>query len=368
MMDVRLKQLGDHLLNYSCSVKDGDKVLIESTKNSSELIKYLVRECYKRGAMPFVILRESDIKRELILSGTSEQFEIMAEEQKLLMKRMDVYIEITEYDNCYEMNDVPIEQRQLYQRYFYQPVYTENGIERWVTVGFPTKSMAQRFGMSTDTFEDYYFSVVNADYEKMSKKMLVLKKSLDKAKIVTLQGNGLNLSFSIEEAKTFICDGKINLPDGEVFVAPDIYSANGSIKFNVDSLYQGYNFSDIELFFHNGMVVNAGASKNAKILNRILDTDEGSRYLGEFAIGTNPNITKTVGNILYDEKMLGSIHLALGQSHFESDNQNKSAIHWDMVYRMEEEFGKAKMFLDDELIMENGKFVPKKLELLNRSK
>lgn len=366
MMDVRLKQLGDNILNYSCQVKSGDKVLIESTKNSGELIKYLIREIYKRGALPFVILKESDIRREIILNGTEEQFKIMAEEQKTLMKEMDVYIEITEYDNCYEMNDVPIEKRRLFQKHFYQPVYRENGIRRWTTVGFPTKSMAQRFEMSTESFENFYFSVVNANYQELSEKMEVLKSYLEKTDKVHLIGNDLDLSFSIKNMPVYICDGRINIPDGEVFVAPHLYSANGKIKFNVDTLYQGYKFSDLELVFENGKVIEEKSSKNQQVLTKILDTDEGSRFIGEFAIGTNPNITRPVGNIIYDEKMLGSFHIALGHTHPESDNKNRSAIHWDIVYRMEPEHGNAKMYFDDELIVDGGIFIPKKLQLLNK--
>jgi len=367
MLDPRLKKLGDSLIHYSCDVQAGDKVLIQATKNCGDLVKYLVKECYEVGATPFVILSESDIRREIILCGNKEQYELMAKSQNVIMDMMDVRIEITEYDNFYEMNDIPISKRQLFQQHFFQNLYSNNRIKRWVTVGYPTKAMAQRFGMSTEAFEEFYFSVVNADYQELSENMLPLKEYLDKGKHVQIRTDTTNLSFDIQECKAFVCDGKINLPDGEVFIAPDKYSANGNIVFNADALYQGYDFSNISLSFEAGRVVNATSDQNQEILNQILNTDEGSSYIGEFAIGTNPNIDRIIKNILYDEKILGSFHIALGRAHFQSDNGNKSAIHWDLVSRLDRNLGGGEILIDDQLILKDGIFVPKNLKPLNKS-
>lgn len=366
MLDPRLKKLGDTLIHYSCSIQKGDKVLIEATKNCGDLVKYLIKECYSCGAVPFVIFRESDIRREIILGGNKEQYELMAQSQNIIMNMMDARIEITEYDNFYEMNDIPISKRQLFQKHFFQNVYADNGIKKWVTVGYPTKTMAQRFGMSTEQFENFYFSVVNENYKELSEKMLPLKDYLDNGKNVQIRSNNTDLSFNIEECKAFICDGKINLPDGEVFIAPDKYSANGNITFNADALYQGYNFSNISLTFENGRVVTATSDYNQDVLNKILNTDEGSSYIGEFAIGTNPNINRIIKNILYDEKILGSFHVALGRAHFQSDNGNKSAIHWDLVSQLNERFGGGEIIIDDELILQDGIFIPHDLKPLNK--
>jgi aminopeptidase len=366
MLDPRLKQLGDTLIHYSVSVQPGDKVLIEATKNCGEFIKYLIKEIYKIGATPFVILRESDIRREIILGGSPEQYDLMAESQSVLMREMDARIEITEYDNFYEMNDVPIEKRQLFQKNFFQKVYS-NGIKKWVTVGYPTKTMAQRFGMSTEQFENFYFSVVNANYQELSEKMQPLKEYLDKGQNVQIKAPNTDLSFDIKECKAFVCDGRINMPDGEVFIAPDKFSANGTVTFNADALYQGYNFSNIALTFKDGKVIKATSDQNEDVLNRILTTDEGSSYIGEFAIGTNPNIDRVIRNILYDEKILGSFHIAVGRAHFQSDNGQKSAVHWDMVSRMEKEYGGGEIIIDDNLILKDGIFIPKDLQPLNRS-
>ena len=257
MLDERLKKLGDHIIDYSCSIKKGDKVLIEATKNSSDFMIYLMQKCYERGALPFYILNESYLKRELILNGSSEQFDLLAEKQRVLMEIVDAYIEITEYDNWDEMTDIPIEKRIVYQKHFNQPVYKDKTSKKWTTVAYPSKSMAQRFGMSTASFLDYYFSVMNLDYQELSYKMDKLKKLMDKSQKVSLKGNSLDLSFTIKNQPSFICDGKINLPDGEVFIAPDKYSAEGYVKFNVDALYQGYNFSDIEFEFKKGPIFSS---------------------------------------------------------------------------------------------------------------
>ncbi len=367
MLDEKLKMLGNTLLYYSCNIQEGDKVLIEATKNCGDLVKYLINKCYAAKAIPFVILKETDIKRELILGGNQEQFELMAKSQNILMNEMDAYIEITEYDNFCELHDIPIEKRQLFQKYFIQSVYKDKNINRWVTVGYPTKSMAQRFGMSTDSFEKFYFSVVNQDYKELSKKMQALKEYMDKARIVQIIAPKTNLTFDIGGMTSFVCDGKINLPDGEVFIAPNKYTASGIITFNVDSLYQGYNFSNISLTFKNGKVVKAESSQQQRELNKILQTDNDSSYIGEFALGTNPRIEKTIKNIVYDEKILGSFHIALGQAHSESDNGNRSAIHWDIVSRMNSQYGGGKILFDDELIMLDGEFIPKSLKPLNKA-
>lgn len=368
MLDLRLKQLGDTLLHYSCDIKEGDKVLIDATKNCGDLVKYLIKECYASNAIPFVILKESDIRRELIIGGNKEQFKLMAKEIAVLMEQMDAYIEITEYDNFCELHDIPIEKRQLFQKYFFQSAYKDKHSKKWVTVGYPNTSMAQRFGMSTENFEDYYFSVVNQNYKELSEKMFRLKEYMDKAKVVQIKAPNTDLVFNIGGMKSFVCDGKINLPDGEVFVAPNKYSANGIVTFNSDSLYQGYNFSNISLTFKNGKVVKAETSQHQKELSRILNTDEEASYIGEFALGTNPKIDRIVKNILYDEKILGSYHIAMGQAHTESDNGNRSAIHWDMVSRLDSEYGGGQILFDDLLIMQDGEFIPKDLKPLNRER
>lgn len=370
MRDPRIEKLGDLIVNHSCDIKPGEKVLIESSRSCAPLITYIVNKCYEKNALPFVLLKESDIQRELLRNMSEEQMNIQSEFESTIMSNMNVYIEIKDDDNLFELSDIPPEKWKMYHSLYYKPVHWDIRLPKtkWVTVRYPSKVFAQKFGMSTEAFEDFYFNTVLADYERMGEIMQPLKERMDKADNVKIITPTTDLQFKIGKYKSFICNGKINLPDGEVFIAPEVDSVNGTIVYNSDVLYQDITFSNIQLDFKNGKVVNAYSGSTTRDLNRILDTDLGARYVGEFAFGTNPNITRIVKNIIYDEKMLGSIHLALGASHPSSDNGNKSGIHWDMVQIHKSEYGGGEVLFDDELIMKDGIFVPDDLSDLNKQK
>lgn len=367
MMDQRLKQMAKTVINYSLNIQPGEKVLIDSTKNCSEMIKYMIKLIADRGAIPLVMLKETDIKRSLIINGCKEQFELMKTQEETILNKVDVYINMIDSDNCFDMSDIPSEKRALYQKYYFQPINFEIIVPklRWITVDYPSISSAQQFGMSTDEYENYFFDAVNVDYEELGKKMQKLKELLDNGKHIQIESPNVNLSFNIDNLCSEVCSGKINLPDGEVFIAPTINSANGEIEFNVPSRYQGSSFEKIKLIFQDGRVVNYSSQTNYEKLAEILESDEGNKYIGEFAIGTNPNIDRPRSNILFDEKMLGSFHIALGNSHSLSDNGNKASIHWDMVNVLTENYGGGRIILDDEVIQENGIFVHHDLKELN---
>ena len=367
MMDQRLKQMAKTVINYSLNIQPGEKVLIDSTKNCSEMIKYMIKLIADRGAIPLVMLKETDIKRSLIINGCKEQFELMKTQEETILNKVDVYINMIDSDNCFDMSDIPSEKRALYQKYYFQPINFEIIVPklRWITVDYPSISSAQQFGMSTDEYENYFFDAVNVDYEELGQKMQKLKELLDKGKHIQIESPNVNLSFNIDNLCSEVCSGKINLPDGEVFIAPTINSANGEIEFNVPSRYQGSSFEKIKLIFQDGRVVNYSSQTNYEKLAEILESDEGNKYIGEFAIGTNPNINRPRSNILFDEKMLGSFHIALGNSHSLSDNGNKASIHWDMVNVLTENYGGGRIILDDEVIQENGVFVHHDLKELN---
>lgn len=367
MMDQRLKHMAKTVINYSLNIQPGEKVLIDSTKNCSEMIKYMIKLIADRGAIPLVMLKETDIKRSLIINGCKEQFELMKTQEETILNKVDVYINMIDSDNCFDMSDIPSEKRALYQKYYFQPINFEIIVPklRWITVDYPSISSAQQFGMSTDEYENYFFDAVNVDYEDLGQKMQKLKELLDKGKHIQIESPNVNLSFNIDNLCSEVCSGKINLPDGEVFIAPTINSANGEIEFNVPSRYQGSSFEKIKLIFQDGRVVNYSSQTNYEKLTEILESDEGNKYIGEFAIGTNPNINRPRSNILFDEKMLGSFHIALGNSHSLSDNGNKASIHWDMVNVLTENYGGGRIILDDEVIQENGIFVHHDLKELN---
>jgi aminopeptidase len=224
--------------------------------------------------------------------------------------------------------------------------------------------MAQQSGRSTDSFEDFYFDVCTMDYARMSKAMQPLARRMGEADQVKIVGPGTELNFSVKDIAAVPCDGKLNIPDGEVFTAPVRDSVNGTVQFNARTIYQGVTHDDVRLEFANGKVVKA-TSTNTDHLNKVLDTDDGSRYVGEFALGFNPYITEPMLDILFDEKIAGSFHFTPGQAYEEADNGNRSTVHWDMVCIQDEKHGGGEIWFDGELIRKNGLFVVDDLKGLN---
>ena len=344
-MDERVKTLAKNLVNYSCRVKAGDKVYINYTGPSTEdLARQLVKEVYAAGGLPFA------------------HYILAAQE----MSQMDCYIGVRGSDNVSELSDVPADKMNLYETLYSTPVH--HGIRvpktRWVVLRYPNASMAQLSGTSSEAFEDFYFQVCNLDYSKMSRAMKALVELMNRTDKVRLTGRDTDLTFSIKDIPAIACDGQLNIPDGEVYTAPVRDSINGVITYNTPSLYQGFTFENVRLEFENGKIVKATAN-NTERLNQILDTDEGARYVGEFAIGVNPYILKPMKDILFDEKIMGSIHFTPGNCYDDAYNGNASAIHWDLVMIQREEYGGGEIYFDDCLIRRNGRFVLPELDCLN---
>ena len=366
-MDERIKTLAKNLVNYSCRVKAGDKVYINYTGPSTEdLTRQLVKEVYAAGGLPFVHYINPKVQREVLLNCTEEQLKMMAELASREMSQMDCYIGVRGSDNVSELSDVPADKMNLYETLYSTPVH--HGIRvpktRWVVLRYPNASMAQLSGTSTEAFEDFYFQVCNLDYSKMGRAMKALVELMNRTDKVRLTGKGTDLTFSIKDIPAIACDGQLNIPDGEVYTAPVRDSINGVITYNTPSLYQGFTFEDVRLEFQNGRIGKAAAN-NTERLNQILDTDEGARYVGEFAIGVNPYILKPMKDILFDEKIMGSIHFTPGNCYDDAYNGNVSAIHWDLVMIQREEYGGGEIYFDDRLIRKNGRFVLPELDCLN---
>jgi aminopeptidase len=230
---------------------------------------------------------------------------------------------------------------------------------------WPTPSMAQMAEMSTSAFEDFYFNVCTLDYARMAKAMTPLVELMQKTDRVRLRGpRDTDLQFSIKGIPAIPCDGRVNIPDGEVFTAPVKLSVNGVIHFNCPTIYRGVTHNDIRLVFREGKIVEATSTSTDK-LNEVLDADAGARYVGEFAIGFNPHCTKPMKDILFDEKIAGSIHFTPGACYDEASNGNKSDIHWDMVMRQTPESGGGEIYFDDRLVRKDGRFVVPELLGLN---
>jgi aminopeptidase len=292
--------------------------------------------------------------------------ELWADIDSSLMEQMDAYIGIRGGDNSSEMSDVPSDKMEIYSTVYGKKVHGQIRVPdtKWVVLRYPSPSMAQMANMSTESFEDYYFDVCCLDYSKMGREMESLKALMNKTDKVRITGPGTDLSFSIKGLDTVPCAGELNIPDGEIFTAPVKDSVNGRITYNTPSLYQGFTFENISFEFKDGKIVNATGNNPEKI-NKILDTDEGARYIGEFAIGVNPYITKAMKDTLFDEKIAGSIHLTPGKCYDEADNGNNSAIHWDIVLIQTPEYGGGEIYFDDVLVRKDGLFVIDELKGLN---
>lgn len=366
MNDPRIEKLADLLINYSCGLKPGDRILIEDRGIARELDTALIRAAYKAGGIPQVNLIDPVVDRALLMGCTEEQLTWMAERDAARMAQCQAYIGIRGGDNAFELADVPDEKKRLHTMHYNKPVHSEIRVPktRWVVLRYPTSAMAQQAGMSTAAFEDFFFTVCTMDYRAMSVAMDNLVRRLERADRVRIKGPGTDLSFSIRGLPAIKCDGKLNIPDGEVFTAPVQGSIEGVIEFNTPSLYQGVAHENIRLVFEKGRIVEESSSHTA-LLTSILNTDEGARGVGEFAIGVNPYITAPMRDTLFDEKIAGSFHFTPGNCYDECDNGNRSAIHWDMVTIQTPAFGGGEMWFDNELVRRDGLFVTDDLLCLN---
>ena len=364
-MDSRIKEFARMIVEYSCEVRPGDKVLIEEVGTAARpLIQQIIREVYRAGGLPFLGLSDSILTREIVKECTEEQLQAMCEYEMKRMKEMDAYIAVRASDNTSELSDVPSEKLSLYNKILRPVIDQRVDHTRWAIMRYPNASMAQLAEMSTEAFEDFYYDVCTLDYAKMSEAMEPLVELMNRTDRVRLTAPGTDVSFSIRGIPAVKCDGKYNIPDGEVYTAPVKDSVNGVISYNTVSQYQGFTFDHVRLEIRDGKIISASSNDDRRI-NEILDTDEGARYFGEFALGVNPYILHPMKDILFDEKICGSFHLTPGASYEDAPNGNKSAVHWDLVLIQREDYGGGEIWFDDVLIRKNGRFVLPELEGLN---
>jgi len=364
MTDPRYKKLAKLLVKYSTELKKGDRVLLDMIDVPDEFSIELIRAARAVGATPLVEVRHTKVSRELLLKMSDRQAALVRDTELFRMKKMQAYIAVRGSANANENSDVPADRMALHSR-ITRPVQDWRiNKTRWCVLRWPTSSMAQAAGMSTEAFENLYFDVCTMDYAKMARGMIPLERRMKRADRVRLISPGTDLTFSIKNIGAKMCKGDRNIPDGEVFSCPVKNSVNGAIQFNTPTVYSGAKFENIRLEFKNGKIIAAAAS-NTKRLNEILDTDAGARYVGEFSLGFNPYILNPICDILFDEKIAGSLHFTPGQAYEECDNGNRSAVHWDMVLIQRPEWGGGEVWFDGELIRKNGLFVPRDLKPLN---
>ncbi|HWO96340.1 MAG TPA: aminopeptidase [Bacillus sp. (in: firmicutes)] len=366
MRDSRIEKLAKNLINYSVRLQKGEKVLIENFGLQRELVNALVKEAYAAGGYPFVLLKDHSVDRALLMGAQEEQFNMMADFEANVMKQMDAYIGLRSGDNIFEHSDVPDDKMKIHGNTIGKKVHREIRVPKtkWVVLRYPSNSMAQLAKMSTEAFEDFYFDVCNLDYGKMDKAMDALVELMNKTDKVRITGKDTDLTFSIKDIPAVKCSGQMNIPDGEVYTAPVKDSVNGTITYNTPSPYHGFTFENVRLTFKDGKILEATANDTDRI-NKIFDTDEGARYIGEFAIGVNPFIQHPMQDILFDEKIDGSFHFTPGECYEDAYNGNHSNIHWDMVMIQRPEYGGGEIYFDDVLIRKDGRFVIPELEALN---
>lgn len=353
MKDIRCEKLASVLLNHSLKVKAGENLVIRSNYNGKPLVDEVYKQAIKAGLNVFTQISISEHAKFFMENATQEQLDNGNKFLEAVYEQADAFIVIEAPDNVKHLSKVDSDRNMRYNKAV-SPLSRKIMDKRWVMTNFPTHSFAQEADMSLEEYEDMLFGATLVDYEQMDKEMDKIVEIFDKAETIRIVGRDTDLTFSIKDRKGIKCSGANNIPDGEVFYAPITNSANGHIYYEYPAIRYGVQVDGIRLEFKDGKVVKATAEKNEEFLNKMLDTDEGARYLGEFGIGVNFGITKFIKNILFDEKIGGTIHLAVGNAYEDSGGDNKSLVHWDMIKELRVD---GEIYADGRLVQKNGTFI-----------
>jgi aminopeptidase len=367
MKDPRFDKLANVIIEHSTRLQKNEKILIEAIDIPEEMVAALLRKIKSVGGVPLVTVKQNRVIRELYNVESEEAMQLAGEFEAARMQKMDAYIALRGSHNIAELSDVTDDGMKLYQQHWWHPVHIGVRVPhtKWVVLRWPSSSMAQQANMSTEAFEEFYFNVCTLDYGKMSTAMDALVARMEAADQVHIKGAGTDLLFSIKDIPVVKCAGEKNVPDGEVYTAPVRTSVYGTLAYTAKTIYRGVVHEGIKLEFKDGKIINATSDKTEE-LNKVLDTDEGARYIGEFALGVNPYITKPMLDILFDEKISGSFHFTPGGAYEDdADNGNRSKVHWDMVCIQTPEYGGGEIYFDGELIRKDGMFVAEDLKALN---
>ena len=353
-MDERIKKMADILVNYSIEAKKGDRVQIVTEYDAKELALECYRICVKNGAFPSIDVSLPGAGYIYYKYATDAQLKRFPKVAWYEVQNTDCVLYIGAEYNTKELTSIDPKKISLRRKITHKIQEWRVNKTRWCIFEYPTNALAQDAEMSLEEFEDFDYGACIVDWKEESKKQDKLKAVVDKGSKVRIIGKNTDLTFSIKGRQGIKCDGKRNMPDGEVFCAPVDDSAEGYIEYSFPVIYGGKEVSGVRLKFHKGKVVEAHADKNEDYLIKMIDTDKGSRYLGEFGIGVNYNIKKFIKQILFDEKIGGTIHLALGSAYKEGGGKNVSAIHWDMIKDLRDG---GELYIDGKLIQKNGKFL-----------
>ncbi len=365
-MSEKLKQLAKQIVEYSIDVQKNEKVLIMTQSlEAREFISYLIEEIYHRHGIPSVKVNDPYLGSQLAEGNTEERIEMLKTIQEQEVAMYDSFINIRYATNDYEDKNIDPEMNKKLKKALVKSSDIRVNQRKWVLLNFPSELDSHKAGMTTRDFQKFALDVMTVDYRSMNKAIQPLKDLMDRTDKVRITGKDTDLSFSIKGMGSIPCTGEKNIPDGELYSAPVKNSVNGKITYNTPSPYNGNVFHHVSLEFKDGKIIKATCAEDNEKLNEIFDTDEGARYVGEFSLGFNPKILEPMGDILYDEKILGSLHFTPGQAYKDCYNGNDSGIHWDMVLIQRPEYGGGDVYFDDVLIRKDGTFVLEELKPLN---
>jgi aminopeptidase len=366
MIDPRITKLAGLLVNYSVNIQPGEKVMIKGSSVAEPLIRAIYQQVLQAGGNPMVMINLPGLDDILYAYATDEQLQFFPEPHRLAIETFDAQIGIIAEVNTHALTHVDPAKMVVRDRAF-QPAMqvfldrAAKGSLKWTLTLFPTQAHAQDAEMNLTDYEDFVYKACMPDMEdpagywrKFSARQEKIVDWLKGKKTVHVTGPDTDLTMNIAGRPFINCDCHENVPDGEVFTGPVEDSMNGHVRFSYPAIFSGRQVTGINLWFENGKVVKAHADKNEDFLLKTLDTDEGARRVGEFAIGTNEGINRFTGEILFDEKIGGSFHMALGAGYPETNSINQSAIHWDMICDLRQ---RGQIKVDDELLYQDGKFV-----------
>ncbi len=366
MIDHQLATLAQRVLQHSLDIKPGERIMIRGPVLAKPFIMALIKLANQMKAIPFAQIRDEEINRCFMEGAHDERLEITHDWDMHMYQSIDADIWIDTEENDAELSLIDsaiMQKRSRIRRPWVELVTTQ---KKWVILNWPTKAQAQKVRMPFEQFYDFVISASSVDYIAMKQNMLPLSQLMSNTDRVRITGPGTDLRFSIKGIPNVICAGENNLPDGEIYTAPVRDSVEGRLTYNTPSPYHGKVYNGVRLEFEKGRIVNSDAENDTEQLKAIFDTDEGARYIGEFAIGVNPMVTRPFGNTLFDEKITGSFHFTPGNAYEnEADNGNRSSIHWDMVCIQTAELGGGEIWFDDVLVRKDGLFVLPELKALN---
>ncbi|HWR62252.1 MAG TPA: aminopeptidase [Clostridia bacterium] len=350
MKDQRLGKFAGVLLEHSLGVKEGENVVIRAGYLAKPLIDEFYRRVIDKGANVFVHVLSDPQRKYFMENAGPKQLENANTIYEGIYEKADAVLVIEAPENTKHLSNVPPKKNMEYNKAL-SPVLKKIMGKRWVLTNYPVEAFAQDADMSLEEYEDFLFDAVLVDYEKMDRDMDKILNIFDEADTVRLVGNDTDLTFSIKGRKGIKCSGQNNVPDGEVYYSPVTNSANGHIYYEFPAIRYGNQVDGVRLEFKDGKIISARSASNEKFLNQMLDTDEGARYLGEFGIGLNYGIKKFIKNILFDEKIGGTVHLAAGNAYEDSGGDNVSVLHWDMIKELRTS---GEIYADGRLVQKDG--------------